>query len=81
MNIEELIAANAPNVGGRSNGLSLLHSTMSGVEVWMSHNSNGLSTVFIDGNSTTTRLRLTADELEQLGAMLIAQARWMRQQP
>ena len=81
MNLEELIAANAPNETGRSNGLCPSNFTMSGVEVWMGSNSKGLSTLFTDCNSTTTRVRLTADELELLGAMLIAQARWMRQQP
>lgn len=81
MNLEELIAANAPNETGRSNDLCPSHSTMSDAELWIAHVNKGLSTVFIEGNTSTTRVRMTADELEQLGAMLIAQARWMRETP
>ena len=80
-NLEELIAANAPNEGGRSESLHPSHSTMSDVGIWAGLVHKGLTTVFIDTITGTTNIRLYPDELEKLGAMLIAQARWMRQQP
>ena len=80
MNLEELIAANAPNEG-RNETMHPSHSTMEGSMLWIGTPFKGAASLTLDTNTATTHIRLKPDELEQLGAMLIAQARWMRETP